>query len=163
MMEEIKNITQLPEKRVSLVRVIAVKEKEVLYGGKPVRNCEAAAELGKIMLENADRELLLVCCLDSSKNPISIEIAAMGSLNSCYVQPREVLKNAILSNAESIILIHNHVSGDPEPSNADFECTKRLYQAGKLLGIPVLDHIIIGDEERSVSMAERPEWDEIQR
>ena len=60
MMEEIKNITQLPEKRVSLVRVIAVKEKAVLYGGKPVMNCEAAAELGRIMLENADRELLLV-------------------------------------------------------------------------------------------------------
>lgn len=54
-MEEIKNITQLPKKRVSLVRVIAVKEKAVLYGGKPVRNCEAAAELGRIMLENADR------------------------------------------------------------------------------------------------------------
>ena len=157
-MEEIKNITQLPEKRVSLVRVIAVKEKTVLYGGKPVRNCEAAAELGRIMLENADRELLLVCCLDSRKNPISIEIAAMGSLNSCYVQPREVFKNAILSNAESIILIHNHVSGDPEPTEEDFRCTKGLLQAGKLLGIPVLDHIIIGAGEDFVCLAESEQW-----
>lgn len=157
-MEEIKNITQLPEKRVSLVRVMAVKEKELLYGGKPVRNCEAAAELGRIMLENADRELLLVCCLDSRKNPISIEIAAMGSLNGCYVQPREVFKNAILSNAESIILIHNHVSGDPEPSEEDYRCTERLYQAGKLLGIPVLDHIIIGAGEDFVCLAESEQW-----
>ena len=143
-MEEIKNITQLSQKRISLVRVMAVKEKAVLYSGKPVMNCEAAAELGRIMLENADRELLLVCCLDSSKNPISIEIAAMGSLNSCYVQPREVFKNAILSNAES--------------SEEDFRCTERLVQAGKLLGIPVLDNIIIGAGEDFVCLAESEQW-----
>ena len=92
-----------------------------------------------------------------------MELTNIDLISRHYVQPREVFKNAVLSNAESIILIHNHVSGDPEPTEEDFRCTKGLLQAGKLLGIPVLDHIIIGNEERSVSMAERPEWDEIGR
>ena len=68
----------------------------------------------------------------------------MGSLNQSIVHPREVFKTALLSSAAAIILIHNHPTGDTTPSSEDFEVTRRLQEAGTLLGIKVLDHIIIG-------------------
>jgi DNA repair protein RadC len=70
---------------------------------------------------------------------------SQGNLNSSIIHPREVFKNAILSNANSIILVHNHPSGDINPSKEDIEVTKRLREVGNLLGIKVLDHVIIGD------------------
>lgn len=72
-------------------------------------------------------------------------IVGMGTLNSVLVHPREVFKSAILSNASSIILAHNHPSGDPEPSRHDIEVTKRLAEAGNLMGIEVLDHIVVAE------------------
>ncbi len=75
----------------------------------------------------------------------------MGTLNSVLVHPREVFKSAILSNASSIILAHNHPSGDPEPSRHDIEVTKRLAEAGNLMGIEVLDHIVVAENRILVS------------
>jgi len=74
---------------------------------------------------------------------ISFEVVSTGSLTSSLVHPREVYKGAILSNAASVIFMHNHPSGDPEPSNDDMEITRRLEKAGNILGIDVLDHIIV--------------------
>ncbi len=70
---------------------------------------------------------------------------SMGSLDSSVVHPREVFKEAISASAASVIFVHNHPSGDPEPSEDDIELTRRLVEAGKLLGILVLDHVIVGD------------------
>ena len=75
-----------------------------------------------------------------------------GSLNVSVVHPREVFKRAILQNANSIILMHNHPSGDPTPSKEDIDMTDRLIEAGELLGIRVLDHIVIGDENNYISL-----------
>jgi len=74
---------------------------------------------------------------------ISFEVISTGSLTSSIVHPREVYKGAILSNAASVIFMHNHPSGDPEPSMDDIEITSRLKKAGDILGINVLDHIIV--------------------
>ena len=82
---------------------------------------------------------------------IGIEETSRGSLTTTILHPREVFKSAILANAASIILVHNHPSGDPTPSREDIEITKRLQRAGHLLGIKVLDHIVIG-REKYVSM-----------
>ena len=77
-----------------------------------------------------------------------------GTLNTSMVHPREVFKPAVLHNAAAIICFHNHPSGDPEPSREDIEITERLKNAGEILGIPVYDHIIVGDD-RCVSLKER--------
>lgn len=86
-----------------------------------------------------------ILILDIKNNVRSIESISTGSLNSSIVHPREVFKPAIKKSAGSIILVHNHPSGETEPSNEDIALTNRLDEAGKILGIKVLDHIIIGD------------------
>jgi DNA repair protein RadC len=91
----------------------------------------------------------------STKNTVNaIHTASIGSLSSAIVHPREVYKAAVLANASSIVLGHNHPSGDPTPSPEDIEVTKRLSNAGDLMGIDVLDHVIIGDG-RFYSLKER--------
>jgi DNA repair protein RadC len=84
-------------------------------------------------------------CLCTKNTPTSLNICHIGSLNASLVHPREVFKAAILSNSASIIVGHWHPSGDPAPSKEDVEVTKRLLEVGKIIGIEVLDHIIIGD------------------
>ncbi len=85
-----------------------------------------------------------LCCLD---------IISVGSLNQSIVHPRETFKTALLSSAAAIILVHNHPTGDPTPSREDLEITRRLREAGDLLGVRVLDHVIIG--ETYTSFADR--------
>jgi DNA repair protein RadC len=97
-----------------------------------------------------------VALLDRKNRVIGINTVAIGSLTASVVHPREVMKPAILSNAAAIILCHNHPSGDPQPSQEDRVLTQRLVEAGKLLGISVLDHLIIGDGTQAyVSCAEQ--------
>jgi DNA repair protein RadC len=81
-------------------------------------------------------------------------VVAIGSLTAALVHAREVFKPAVLANAAAVILAHNHPSGDPEPSREDRELTERLVKAGRLLGITVLDHVIVG-EERFYSFADQ--------
>ncbi len=88
--------------------------------------------------------------LNTKNNITGINVVSIGSLNSSLVHPREVFKAAILGNAAAIILAHNHPSGDPSPSPEDLEITRRLVEAGKILGIEVLDHVIIGDRWESL-------------
>lgn len=97
--------------------------------------------------------LYLANCLPYNRI-ICLDRVSVGSLNQCVVHVREVFKSAVLSSAAAVLLIHNHPSGDPEPSREDREITRRLKDAGDLLGIPVLDHIIIG-EEGYLSFVER--------
>ena len=84
---------------------------------------------------------------------LAIETVSVGSLNSSIVHPREVFKNPLKRSAAALVLVHNHPSGDPAPSREDLDVTKRLVEAGKILGIEVLDHIIIGDQ-RYISLKE---------
>jgi len=96
-------------------------------------------------LQDFDREVFYCLHLDSRHRIISCEEVSRGSACNAPVHPREVYKGAILSSAAAVIAAHNHPSGDPTPSPDDREITDRLYQAGDLLGIPLLDHVIIGD------------------
>ncbi len=91
------------------------------------------------------KEKFEVLLLDSKGNIISKENISVGDLSSSVVHPRETYKSAIKKSAAAVIFIHNHPSGDPTPSNDDLLITKRLIEAGNILGISVLDHIIIGD------------------
>ena len=96
--------------------------------------------------EYAEENLWLIT-LDIKNNITGIFTVSTGSLNSSIVHPREIFKRAVLQNAASIIICHNHPSGDPAPSQEDINTTKRIYDAGKILGIELLDHVIIGDNK----------------
>ncbi len=91
------------------------------------------------------KEYFNILLLNTKHELISIENISIGSLNASIVHPREVFQRAIKRSSSSIILVHNHPSGDPSPSNEDIKITKRLQEAGSIVGIEVLDHIIIGD------------------
>lgn len=147
-------ITKQPAKRVNIVRLKMVKEGSFLYKERRIKSPEAASTLLKQFLGEVDREYFIVLCLDTKNQPTAINVCHIGSLNASIVHPREVLKPAIISNAASIIVAHNHPSNDPTPSREDVEVTKRLVEAGKIIGIDVLDHLIVC-EENFVSLKEK--------
>ena len=95
------------------------------------------------LLRDELKERFILVCLNSANKIIRHETVSIGNLNSSVVHPREIFKAAIEHSSASVILIHNHPSGNPEPSNEDISITKKLVEAGKLLEIPVFDHIII--------------------
>lgn len=134
-----------PAKRINVVSIKMVKESSILYDIRRIESPKDAVELGKRFIEESDREQLLVCCLDTKNQPTAINVVSVGNLNTSVVHPREVFKPAILSNSASIILFHNHPSGDPTPSKEDTNITERLKECGNILGIKLIDHIIIGD------------------
>jgi DNA repair protein RadC len=142
-------------KRVDIVSLKVVKESSILYGNRKISSPGDAVDIGRIMLDGSDREKLLLCCLNTKNEPNSLNIVSIGSLNSSIVHPREVFKLAILGNSASIILFHNHPSGDTTPSKEDINITERIKEAGKIIGIELIDHIILGDENKYTSLKEK--------
>uniref|UniRef100_UPI00311CB865 JAB domain-containing protein n=1 Tax=Clostridium butyricum TaxID=1492 RepID=UPI00311CB865 len=131
-----------------------VKESSILYGNRRITSPKDAVELIRIVLKDSDREKLVVCCLNTKNEPTSISIISIGSLNSSIVHPREVFKTAILSNSASIIMAHNHPSGDIKPSKEDINVTERIRESGKIIGIEMIDHMIIGGDDKYMSFKE---------
>ena len=111
--------------------------------GQKIESPKDVFELLKNDLGDKKKEHFKILSLDSRNKLISIDDVSIGTINASLVHPREVFKTAIQHLAVSIILVHNHPSGDPEPSKADLEITKRIVEAGKIMGIEVRDHIII--------------------
>lgn len=105
-------------------------------------------------MRHLDREYFKAISLNTKNNVLAIETVSVGSLSSSIIHPRELFKNPIKRSAAALILVHNHPSGDPSPSKEDLDVTKRLVEVGKLLGIEVLDHIIIGDN-KYISLKEK--------
>lgn len=104
-------------------------------------------------LRHARQELFVVVMLDTRGRLLGEEIISKGTVNGTLASPREIFLAALDKKAVSIILIHNHPSGDPEPSPEDLQLTERVRQAGDMIGIPLMDHIIIGDR-KAVSLAD---------
>jgi len=138
-----------------------LREAEVVYkpgkridAPRKIRSSYHAAEVLKgYGLTDKTQEHFVVMFLNSKHRVLGVQTVAMGSLNEVTVHPREVFRGAILAGAQAVIIAHNHPSGDPNPSADDKLLTQRLVKAGELLGIPVLDHIIIGDQDHT-SLAE---------
>jgi len=105
-------------------------------------------------LSSQAEEVMVMLVLDIKNNVIGAFEVSRGSLNASIVHPREVFKRALLLNGASIILAHNHPSGDPTPSMEDISTTERLVEGGKVLGIEVLDHLIIGNNDSYKSFKE---------
>lgn len=95
-------------------------------------------------LEHSDREEFYILHLDNKNMFIAKELISIGTLSGALVHPREVFKGAVLNNSSRIICVHNHTSGDPTPSWEDKDITRRLREAGDIIGIPIVDHVVIG-------------------
>ena len=119
----------------------------------PIDNSAKVAELFDHLRQEC-REVFVTIHLDSKNRVLCVETVSVGSLNASIVHPREVYKTCLLSSAAALVVVHNHPSGDPTPSREDLELTGRLREAGELLGIRLLDHVIVGDGAY-VSLADR--------
>lgn len=144
-----------PAKRVSIVSLRMVRESSILYDQRNISSPGDAAGLLNEFLEEGDREQFIVLCLNTKNNPTAIATVSIGSLNSSIIHPREVFKIAMLANSASVIISHNHPSGDPEPSREDIAVTRRLVEAGEILGIHVIDHVVVGRDKKYISFRER--------
>lgn len=145
-------------KAVFETRFQKVGETEQHYRAECIKGVDdaklfAVKHLTGYFLDKRDAEEFLVITLDTQHRPIRIVRVTRGTLNASLVHPREVFRAAIADCAASVILAHNHPSGDPTPSQEDIATTSRLKQAGDIVGIRVLDHIVVG--EYCVSLAER--------
>lgn len=120
-----------------------------------IRSPLDGASVAKSFIGDDDREVFFVMCLNTKNEVIAVHRCHVGSLNAAIVHPREVFKAAILNNASSIIVSHQHPSGNPYPSQEDLQVTKRLEEAGKILGIEVLDHVIVSDSDAYYSFKEK--------
>ncbi len=129
---------------IPIYRVTLVRERTEDYG--QLRSSTDSRQILSQYLDGVDREHFVILMLDRKNKIIGINTVSIGSLTASIVHPREVFKPAILANAAAIVCGHNHPSGAPSPSKEDRALTTRLVEAGKLLGIQVLDHIIIGDD-----------------
>ncbi len=135
-----KHCSDIPIYKVSLVR-----EGKIRCYDTNIRSSDAAGALLHRYLADVDREHFVVILLDRKNQVIGFHTVSIGSLTASVVHPREVFKVAILSNAAAVIFGHNHPSGDPTPSAEDKALTSRLVEAGAILGMQVLDHVVIGD------------------
>lgn len=140
--------------RIPKVKISMVRESSVASEYKVVTTSVQANSIIRTMLEDNDREEFIVLLLDAKHKVSAVHSVSVGTLTVTIVHPREVYKAAILANSASIILAHNHPSGDPTPSQEDRILTKRLCEAGKILGIKVLDHIVMGEAGRFYSFAD---------
>lgn len=123
---------------------IRLEEGRSLYSDLPLSNPEAAMDVMRRELSGYDREVLCVVNLNSRLQPINFHVVSIGDLGQSIASIPNILKSGILSNASSFMLLHNHPSGDVTPSQEDILMTRRVIEAGKILGIACVDHVIVG-------------------
>ena len=129
---------------LDLVRIRMIPDRK-LVSQTPVSTPEEAVDLITREFSDLDREVFMILNMTCHLQVINLDVCSVGTLNYTVVHPRDVFKSSILSNASSVLLIHNHPSGDPSPSAEDSAVTEQVRQAGELTGIRLADHIIIGD------------------
>ena len=137
---------------------IRMVEQPPLYSKEPMNNPDAAIRVMNEFLSQMDRELFCIVNLQADLTPINMNIVSVGSLNEALINPREIFKSAILSNAHSMMLIHNHPSGNLTPSTSDIQTTARMQELGELMGISLVDHIITGRDENYYSFRDKGEF-----
>lgn len=131
-------------KRVDIVKIKMCKEGSIMYGARKISSPSDAVNLIGEFMGDSDREEFIIIAIDTKNQPTAINVCSIGTLNATLVHPREVFKMAILANANSIIIAHNHPSGDVSPSKEDINITTKLKEAGDIIGINITDHLIIG-------------------
>lgn len=147
-LNEIKGVG--PAKACQVKAALELARRLSSYTGQPrpvVRSPEDAAGLVMEEMRHLDREHFRALLLNTRNQVIANDEVSIGTLNTSSVHPRELFRNAIKKSAASLVLVHNHPSGDATPSKEDLDVTRRLCEAGKIIGIEILDHIIIGDNK----------------
>ena len=150
----IKYKTRLTEnKRVALEKEVSMNYPDLETF---IKSPEDAANVGRtfMRIHEEPEEYMYMICLNTKNRVIGVFEVSHGTVNSSVVGVREIFQKALLANAVNIILMHNHPSGNPDPSNEDIKMTKRATEAGELLGVQLLDHIIMGDR-KYVSLKEK--------
>lgn len=132
------------DKRVTLEKEVSVNRPDLVTIIKSPDDVSYFAK-SHLRIHEESEEYLYMICMNTKNRIIGVFELSHGSVNSSIFSVREIFQKALLANAVGIILMHNHPSGDPSPSREDVEVTKRAAEAGKIIGIQVLDHIIIGD------------------
>lgn len=148
----------MPRKTISIYRVNLIKVGRFAKEDHAVKSPDDAADIAKAFLLDhcggnmPDREYFGAVWLNTKNKPTGAEIVSIGGLDFAPAIPRETFKGAIVHNAASLFLFHNHPSGDPTPSRGDIEITKKFTEVSTLIGIEVLDHIILGENGKFVSL-----------
>lgn len=146
-------------KRINFYTLKQVKEKGGLYDlrTKVIRSPEDAYRAQKELLdlESEAIEHFVIFTLTSKNEIAGVHTLHKGELSSSIVSTRLIFQTALLNNARSVLCFHNHPSGDPAPSREDIDITKKIVEAGKLLQVDILDHIVVGDNNRWVSLKEK--------
>lgn len=145
----------MEHRKIARVRTQLIKESSVYCKSNELSSPERAAEFARSLFyeftENEvrcmPRECMIVCCVDTKCKPTIIEHVSVGTANSALVDMKSIFMSAILSNADGIFIFHNHPSGSAEPSIQDNLITNKIKEAGKILDIKLLDHIIVGDSQ----------------
>jgi DNA repair protein RadC len=132
---------EVPRYKLSLV-----KEGTAHYAARSVNHSENAAKVIGAMLQTEPVENFVALYLDGRNRIMGSEVVSRGGLHGCAITPAEVFRGAIVACASAVILGHNHPSGDPTPSRDDLEMTRAAVAAGKMLGIPILDHVVVTRE-----------------
>jgi len=129
------------------VKSLEVREIEYTYENRPkINSMEDVVQTVKPLIADQNKEFFIALYLNTKNGIIKQEVISIGSLSANIVHPREIFKTACILSASKIIVAHNHPSGDPMPSREDIEITKKLAEAGKIIGIELLDHVIIGHD-----------------
>ena len=144
-----------PRRRVPLVRTRLVREKNLFFECRNWAKPRIVAKMMEPFFADLDKECFYVVCLSSKSEPLAIEMVYQGTANACLINHGEVYKCALLSGATCIVTLHNHPSGNPTPSKEDRWMVKAQREAGELLGIQLVDHIIIGSEGKYFSFREQ--------
>jgi DNA repair protein RadC len=131
--------------RVPKYKVQLVREGSVPFSKRLCATPREAADLFRAYIGDSDREHLVAIFLDTQNRFLGLHTVSVGTLDYSVVHPREVFKAAILSNASSLVLAHNHPSGEAAPSEEDIRVTHQLLKIGELLDIPLMDHVIVGE------------------
>ena len=146
-------------KRIDIYKVALIKDSSKVYSltDSTIRSPKDARDVVVEVLdmENLTQEHFIMLSLNTKNKVVGVHTIFIGSVNASIVSPREVFQRALLNNAVGIIVAHNHPSGNPTPSTQDIDVTKRLVEAGQIVGIDILDHLIIGDEGRYTSLKEK--------
>ena len=138
-----------------IVKIQMVRDGSIEYGKKSISKPQELAELGLKFLKNADREMFVLICLNTKNYVNCINLVSIGTLDRSVISPKDVIKATLLSNASSIAFVHNHPSGDPQPSPEDISMTNTLGKCADLFQIRVLDHVVVVDDGQYLSFLEK--------
>jgi DNA repair protein RadC len=146
-LQKINGIGPAKAMQISALFEFAKRHSASMRNGKPLHSAKDVFHYVAPKLQHADKEMFMVLHLDAKNKVVKEEIVSIGILDASLIHPREVFKSAIKESSRAVIFVHNHPSGDPTPSAEDEAITNILKEAGELLDIPVLDHVIVGTEK----------------